>query len=184
MREFGYEVGNQAQAETMIEDWSLGNFNAIVRYCKDADFFQDIPFSLARTYEAVDRAYPGSKFILTVRSSAEEWYQSLLRFHSKNVAEGRQPTADALKSFSYRAPGWLWQVQQLVYGVDESHLYDRTIYKDYYDQHNDAVREYFRGRPGDFLELDLSWPDALERLCAFLGLSAAGKRIPHLNRSK
>ena len=39
MRELGYEVGEQAPAELLVEDWARGDFRAIVRLCRRADFF-------------------------------------------------------------------------------------------------------------------------------------------------
>src|SRR5207248_6822925 len=97
LAQLGYKVGEQSVAELLIKDWSRRDFRRIVRYCASADAFQDIPFSLDYTYQAVDCAYPGSKFILTVRSSGDEWYASLIRFHTKIIGKNRLPTAADLK---------------------------------------------------------------------------------------
>jgi len=183
MTRLGYRAGDQPKAELLLEEWARGDYDAIERLCRRRDFFQDIPFSLAGTFQAMDRAFPKSRFILTVRSNAEEWYESLLRFHTKFVGAGRLPTAEDLRAFEYRTPGWLWRTQELVYGVDEGTLYDRDLYVRHYEQHNESVRSYFRDRPRDLLELDLSQSDALGKLCDFLGRSSQGMTMPHLNRS-
>ena len=46
LKELGYKMGNQARGELLFFDWYNRNFNPIVKYCKTADAFQDIPFSL------------------------------------------------------------------------------------------------------------------------------------------
>jgi hypothetical protein len=183
LRQLGYKVGEQSVAELLIEDWSRRDFRSIVRYCRSADAFQDIPFSLDYTYQALDSAYPGSKFILTVRSSGDQWYASVVSFHTKIVGKNRLPTAADLKEFPYRQRGWLWQVTQLIYGDAEDSLYDRETFIRRYEEHNRRAVDYFRHRPDDLMVLNLADPDAMKRLCSFLGEEPDGRVMPHLNRS-
>ena len=56
------------------------NFAPIIAFARTAQLFQDIPFALPFTFQALDQPFPGSKFILSVRRDAEEWYGSLTRF--------------------------------------------------------------------------------------------------------
>lgn len=183
LRTLGYSVGEQAEAELLMEDWAIRRFDRIVEYCRTADAFQDMPFSNDYTYQVLDYAFPGSKFILTVRASAEEWFESLIRFHTKIVRKQRLPTAGDLKAFAYRRPGWVWRNQVLVYGVNESTLYNPTIYMNHYEEHNRRVRNYFRFRKPDLLQLNVADEDAARRLCAFLGKPGTLARLPHLNQS-
>jgi hypothetical protein len=184
LHSLGFRIGNQPKAELLIEDWAKRKFHNMVNYCKTADAFQDIPFSLDYTYQAMDYAFPGSKFILTVRNSSGKWYESLTRFHTKIVGKNRLPTADDLKQFPYRKTGWLWRTQQLVYGIDEHSLYNKEIYIKHYDSHNQTVLNYFRHRPEDLLVLNLSDSDAMQSLCEFINIKFANQTMPHLNISK
>ena len=179
----GYKMGEQSAAELLIEDWGRRDFRQIVAYCASADAFQDIPFSLDYTYQALDGAYPGSKFILTVRSSADEWYASLVRFHTAIVAKNRLPTAADLKEFPYRRRGWLWDAMRLVHGDAEESFYDRETNIRRYQDHNRRVLDYFRHRPGDLLVLNVADADAMRRVFDFLGQPDDGRPMPHLNRS-
>lgn len=182
--QLGYRLGKQGTAEYMLDDWARRDFRKIIRYCRKADAFQDIPFSLNYTYQAVDSAFPGSRFILTVRNDADQWYDSLTRYHTKIVGVGRLPTAEDLKQYSYRETGWLWKSQRLVYGIDEQSLYDKARYVQHYIDHIKDVTEYFRYRPDDLLTLNIEDEDAVDRLCAFLGTANPNLSMPHLNRSK
>ncbi len=187
----GFRVGRQPEAELLFDDWVKRDFHRIINFCKTADAYQDIPFSLDYTYQILDHAFPSSKFILTVRSSSQEWYESLTSFHTKLVGKGRLPTPDDLKQFPYRRnswfryrrKGWLWRVQQIIYGIDESALYDKAIYIAQYEAHNQSVLNYFLHRPEDLLILNLSELDAMQSLCNFLGVPFENQTMPHENRS-
>jgi hypothetical protein len=179
----GYRVGNQRKALLLLDDWTKRKFKRIIRYCRSADAFQDMPFSIADTYRAMDLAFPGSKFILTVRDSPEEWYTSLIRSHTRIVNKGRVPTANDLKRCPIVRKGWLWYVQELIYGIDASTLYDKAIYTEHYESHNQQIIEYFKLRESTLLVLNLRDPLAMRRLCEFLGVGYVGQTMPHLNSS-
>ena len=80
MAKLGYVIGDQHSAEMLIRDWGRRDFTGIAGYCRNGEFFQDVPFSLPYTFQAMDMCFPGSKFILTIRD-AESWYKSMLDFH-------------------------------------------------------------------------------------------------------
>jgi len=187
-RHNGYKVGNQEKAELLMPDWKRRDFTRIIDYCKTADMFQDVPFSLDDTYKVVDQAYPGSKFILSVRSSPEEWFNSLLSHHSKrfSTTPGMPPSEEDLRQFKYRKKykGWLLFAFEATFGYPSVPLYDKQTYMAYYNTHNSKVINYFESKPESLLILNLSEAHAFEKLCAFVGLdSLRAKEIPHLNRS-
>lgn len=184
LQSLGFHVGDQASAELLLEAWAEREFGPIVEYCRTAEAFQDIPFCLDHTYEALDDAFPGSKFILTVRNSADEWHKSLVRFHTKIIGKRRLPTPHDLKVFPYRFPGWIWRAHRLIYGIDEATLFDAAIYKACYDTHIAGVLKHFAGRPNDLLVLNVGELSAMPRLTAFLGVSDRGVKMPHLNSSR
>ena len=180
----GYQLGNQWQAELLVDDWARRDFRRILEYCETADAFQDIPFSLPGTFAALDEAFPNSKFVLTERNSADDWFDSLTRFHTKLIGRGRLPTPDDLRAFDYHGPGWLWKAHVLIHDVNEATLYNRRHYTRQYDEHVREVKAYFRDRPGDLLIVNLSSPNAMESLCRFVGVERAGRIMPHLNQSR
>jgi hypothetical protein len=185
----GYNVGNQEHAELLLQDWAKRDFRRIIEYCNSAEVFQDIPFSLPDTYRALDRAFPGSKFILSMRSTPEEWYNSLVAHHARRFSStaGEPPSEKDLQQFKYRRKykGWLFSAQQAIYGLPAVRLYDKQAYMAHYEAHNADVLDYFKSRPSDLLVVNLSSRDAFERLCAFVGLDPAqAAPLPHLNRSR
>ncbi len=177
-------MGDLKSGEELLKSWAIRDFTDIVKLCKTADAFQDIPFSNDFTYTVLDYKFPKSKFILTVRNNKDEWYDSLTRFHTKLVGKNRLPTSDDLKEFAYRYKGFLWDAQRLKYAIDESTVYNYKIYTDQYEKHNAQVKEYFKYRPEDLLILNLSEDNAMERLYNFLDIKYNGEEMPHLNKSK
>jgi hypothetical protein len=183
LKSLGYKMGNQARGEMLRKEWAAGNYKNIIKLCKTADAFQDVPFSYNFTFIVLDYVFPGSKFILTVRNNKDDWYKSLTRFHTKIVGKGKLPTAEDLKKYTYRYKGFLWEGQQLKFGIDETTVYDYKIYTDHYEMHNRTVKEYFKHRPQDLLILNLSENSAMEKLYTFLGIKYNGETMPHLNKS-
>ena len=184
LRSLGYKLAPQAPAEMMIDDWAKRDFSKIVKFCKKYDAFQDIPFSLPYTYQALDSAFPDSKFILTVRSSPEEWFDSLLRFTKKRLGLNRQPEWSDLENDPYRFKGFTGKVSKIIYGPN-TNLFDKCEYIKSYIIHNEIVENYFIFRPKNFLRVNLASSDCLEEILGFLGHpeKSTNTALPHLNKS-
>jgi hypothetical protein len=182
-RELGFTVGIQSLGERLLYDWARRDFRRLFLYCRTAQAFQDVPFSWPFTYQALDQRFPGSKFVLTVRDSPEQWYDSLTRFHAALLGRHRLPTAADLKAARYVRPGWAYDVWRLVYGTPDDDLYNKERLVTSYLEHNRTVEEYFRHRPEDLFILNVAQPDAYDRLCRFLGKPCPGREFPRENRT-
>ncbi|MGH9160012.1 MAG: sulfotransferase [Vicinamibacteraceae bacterium] len=180
--DLGFIIGNQRRAEWLLDDYIAGNFEPIIRYCRSAQVFQDFPFSYPETYKHLDEAYPGSKFILSIRESAEHWYQSLTRFHAKRFGHGRLPTPEQLKAADYVYPGWMWKANRAVYQTPETDVYHQASLIKHYNDHNDQVRDYFKGRDC-LLVINLTESDAYRRFCHFIGVEPQREAFPWENKT-
>lgn len=183
LRDMGYLIGDQKTAELFIDDYARGDFTNILNFCDSAEVFQDVPFSWPETYKHLYRKYPKARYILLERDSAEDWYESLVRFHRKIVNNGQSVTAKELKEFVYIRKGFLWQVAQIVYGVNEKNIYDKDVYIENYEAHNHEVKEFF-GKSENFLSINLSDDMVEKKIAKFLGKKEDEVKIPHLNRSR
>ena len=95
--EIGLDVAPQEHFELLIKDWYKNDFSKIITSVKYKGIsFQDIPFSLPKTFEILDNEFPNSKFILTVRDSPEAWYKSLTTFHAKLFGNGKMLCWEAM----------------------------------------------------------------------------------------
>jgi len=149
-------------------DWGGDKINQAVRDARDQgrpllsgidpvfDAFSDI-WTLAKHFDLLDRQYPGSRFVLTVRP-IEEWIDSRRRHVERNVARS--------KAGKYRGTFLV---------VDE----DR--WRRDWHRHIDRARRYFADR-SDFLEADLTAGDGWEPLCRLLDLPEPAVPFPWANR--
>jgi len=187
----GFVMGNQRQAELLVDEWRSQRFESLLQYVKTADAFQDAPFGFPGTFRLLDQAFPDSKFILSVRDP-EQWFASLVNHHAsgvglrvdlENFARADDEMRQRIREWSYVNPGWVYRNQLDVNGAEsEEGLYDREIYLTQFRKHNDSVREYFRDRADDLLELDVSQHLTTDRLVSFLGLpSSFASAMPRKN---
>ena len=110
----------------------------------------DLPISIL--YEQLDKAYPGSKFILTVRDEVD-WLRS--------VRDHWDFDKNPYRSQWSRDP-FTHKMHKEVYGQKG---FDSEIFLRRYRKHNSDVKRYFKGRPNDLLVLSkFDWPE----LCKFL----------------
>ncbi len=184
LQDLGYNVAPQKEPALLIQEWAHRDFKRLIRFCKGYEAFQDAPFSYHFSFQAMDAAFPDSKFILTVRNSADEWYNSLIRSHAKIFGKKSSPSADELKDHIRYYRGRMWDGQFLLFGINEATLYNEKIYKDHYIRHNENVIDYFRHRENDLLVLNVSDDDAYSTLCCFLGKKCPSDAVfPWENRT-
>jgi hypothetical protein len=137
----GYRVTGRKRVRSVrtMEELFAACCELIPRY----NAFQDNPWPLF--YRELDQRYPGSKFILT-RRPAHAWLQS------------------QLKHFGSRSS----RMRELIYGAGYP-LGNEAVYLERYNRHNAEVLAYFRDRPGDLLDIDLTAGEGWDKLCPFLG---------------
>lgn len=184
LKDLGFKLGNQRGGEVLLDDWAQRTFDPIIEFCRSAEAFQDVPFCLPFTFQALDQAFAGAKFVLSVRNSTDEWYRSIVRFHSSLWADGiRTPEKEDLAEAFYVEKGGPLRVHKTMFAVGDEALYDKDTLCGHYDHHCSAVREYFRHRPGKLLEVNVGCSEDYLRFCEFLGRRPVADSFPWLNRS-
>jgi len=122
------------------------------------DALSDLP--IARFYRELDRAFPGSKFILTVRQ-IDDWLDSCRR----HVWPGQLIRADT----------WFNRLHRDMYDAID---YDEQRFRNAYIRHVDDVHTYFEGREDDLLEFNVADGDSWPTLCTFLGKKRPDEPFP------
>lgn len=183
LNQMGFFVGDQKEAELLFDQHYLdGNFAPFIRYCRFYQAFQDVPFSFPETYKHVDRAFAGSKFILSVRDSPEQWYDSITKFHSKIFGGGNLPSHDLLKAVQidrFGFPGTL----PLLYGTPSEDPYNKKQMIASYQAHNEDVLTYFKDRPEDLLVINVAEKGAYQALATFLSVQTDRTDFPWENKT-
>ena len=142
-----------------------------------------MPFSYPETYKYLDKAYPGSKFILTLRDDPEQWFRSITRFHAKMFGkDGRVPTVEDLKNAPYVWPGFMYNMVR-VHGTPENDPYNKEIMVAHYERYNREVMEYFKDRTDDLLVINVGEEGAYQKFAQFLGVDSPFDDFPWENRT-
>ena len=180
--DLGYSLGNLRNAELLLPSYIHNDFKPIIDFCHSATVFQDSPFSYPETYKHLDKAFPGSKFILSVRDSSEQWYNSITTAHSKTISPGRIPTSEDLKNYDYVYKGWVWKVNRALYKTPENDPYNQEMLIAHYEKHNKDVLKYFEGRK-NLLVVNVSRSASYEAFCSFIGRRPLYKEFPWENKT-
>lgn len=117
-------------------------------------------FPIAWLYRELDRAYPGSKFILTLRDE-RDWVTSA-QHHWKRYSK------------DWPGDGFSNDMHWLVYGRSD---FDAEAFLKRYRRHNREVVEYFKGRD-DLLVMDMSAGAGWRELCGFFKRPIPGRDYP------
>jgi len=184
LNDLGYIVGSQRLAELLLDDWGNRDFRSLINYCYTAQAFQDIPFSLPYSFQALDGYFPNSKFILTIRDNSEQWYNSLTQFHAKFFGKGKIPTINDLKEADYIYPGYIYKLFKWTFNTPEEDPYNKNVLISNYEIYNAVVQDYFKFRPEVFLMINLSESDSYQKLCKFLGKPYHNEIFPHENKTE
>jgi hypothetical protein len=113
----------------------------------------DLPIPLL--YRELDKAYPGSQFILTTKWE-DRWLKSVEKHWSREHNRFRQ---------NWDTDPFTHKIHTELYGRRN---FDADIFLARYRRHNSEVFEYFRNRPGDLLVMDMDANAGWGELCPFL----------------
>jgi hypothetical protein len=123
----------------------------------------DLPITIL--YKELDRAYPGSKFILTTRDE-RRWIDSVRKHWSHDHNKFRADWSH--DPFTHK-------VHKLLYGQKG---FEPELFLARYRRHNDEVRQYFKGRPDDLLVMEMDKGAGWPALCGFLKQPAPAVPYP------
>ena len=149
----GYKV--QGKFGLRDPDISRNVYETAFRFVDQYDAFEDAPWCYI--YKELDKKYPGSKFILTLRPT-EQWIKSVVN----NVIRAKP-------------------MNEWIYGASCPQG-NEGLYVARYECHNKEVLEYFKDRPDDLLVMRLAEGDGWKPLCQFLHKDVPTVEFPHENK--
>lgn len=157
LQHFGYRHASSNLELTLAV--GRGDLEPVMGFVERYDSFEDWPWPLV--FRELDARFPGSRFVLTTRRDAQTWLRSL-----RNHALLTGPTEFRRIAYGFAMP-------------DD----DPAAHIAVYERHNKAVRDHFRDRPGDLLEICWETGSGWQELADFLGHEAPDLPVPHTNRS-
>lgn len=159
LHHLGYEVAGVYGRDKSLEQLRETYVRQGLEIAKDYDAVEDMPWPLI--FRELDRAFPGSKFILT-RRDTDRWYRSIASHFGANP----------------------YHIQQLTYGDDApAPVGHEARYRQVYEGHNRSVIDHFAGRSGDLLVMELEKGDGWAKLGAFLDVAVPAGPFVRTNTS-
>lgn len=144
----------------LLTEVKSGCYESLYEHVNEYDSFDDWPYPLI--FSQLDRKYPGSKFILTRRASAEQWFQSLASHSLRTDVKIGTRT------------------RRLVYGFPYPQI-NPEKFLSFYQTHLGSVRNYFSERHSDMIEVCWDTDPSWHTLCDFLGRQPPQIDFPHKN---
>ena len=132
-----------------------------VLMAQDYDALTDT--TVAKDYKKLDKLFPGSKFILTIRDN-DSWLNSVEAHFKRNPAETREK--------------WVLDLRKSVYGTTD---FNSELMKNAYERHTEDVKRYFKERPDDLLIMNICDGEGWETLCPFLSEPIPAESFPKVN---
>lgn len=160
LRILGYQHISASRKAFMA--YHQNRMDKVLKMMENYDSFEDWPWPFV--YKEAYIRFPGSKFILTRRTNAEVWFNSLNKHVESGAGEG----------FHYR---------KYIYGYDKPSD-NQELHINKYKEHNESVRQFFADKREQFLEVCWEEGDSWEKLCSFLGELEPNTPFPHSNQFK
>ncbi len=126
-------------------------------------------------FEELDKSYPGSKFVLTIRDEAG-WLKSCRNHWTGRDAYEKGPEGgpDAEEHRIHM------EIRRFLRAaVYASYEFNPERFARAYKQHVENVQRYFAGRPSDLLVLHIAGGEGYEKLAPFLGVPVPPSPFPH-----
>lgn len=139
--------------------YKRGHINALLDMMEDFDCFEDTPWYLM--YSDIYHRYPDVKFVLTLRSDMNEWFDSLCK-HAKRRGASK---------FSFL---------DIIYGTEDV-LSNKALFIQRHKEHIASVRKFCADNDIPLLEVCWEEGDGWQALCSFLGKEVPSFKFPHAN---
>jgi hypothetical protein len=160
----GFNVIYSPDDEVTLKELMAGNYNLSI--LKDFDGITDI--TVAPFYTQLDKLFPNSKFILTVRDK-KSWLRSLAaRWSVDSVLD------DSLSSNETN----MQRRRLLRVATYGSYTFDEKRFAYAYDLHYEKVIEYFKNRLESLLVFNIYAGEGWEKLCSFLNQPILNQSFP------
>jgi hypothetical protein len=165
----GYKIIHYPNDETTLRELMNAQFKfTLLEYL---DGITDI--TVAPYYAQLDRLFPGSKFILTIRDK-KSWLRSL----KKHWTDELDLSKNERYLIDYKTHLFITKFLKIaVFGCCE---FDEERMSYVYDLHHQNVVSYFGDRPEDLLVLNICSGEGWEKLCPFLQQSIHHEPFPFI----
>lgn len=165
----GFNIIHSPDDEVTLKELMAGDYNFSI--LNNSDGITDI--TVAPFYAQLDKLFPSSKFILTIRNK-KSWLSSLqAQWSDKSVS-------DNLFSAQENNMQRRRLLRVATYGI---YTFNVERFSYVYDLHYKNVVEYFKDRPETLLILNIYTGEGWEKLCPFLNQPVLEQPFPYMEKN-
>ncbi|WP_421785551.1 sulfotransferase family protein [Hyphobacterium sp.] len=162
----GWDTSHYPIDEDTYTELAYGQYDlTLLKYHDGLTDITTVPY-----YQQLDKQYPGSRFVLTVREEAG-WLRSCQNHWFNRPAFKHTDDPDEETHLLMRQ-----LLRAAVYGC---YNYQPERFKWVYERHVREVQDYFKERPDDLLILNICNGDGFEKLAPFMGVPVPAEPFPH-----
>jgi hypothetical protein len=162
----GWDTSHYPIDEDTYTELAYGQYDlTLLKYHDGLTDITTVPY-----YQQLDRQYPGSKFVLTVRDR-ESWLRSCQNHWFNRPAFKHTEDPDEETHLLMRQ-----LLRAAVYGC---YNFQPERFAWVYDRHVAEVKAYFKDRPDDLLILNVCEGEGFEKLAPFMGVPKPAEPFPH-----
>lgn len=165
----GFKILHYPIDQTLYDELIRGYYNLSI--LNNVDGITDI--TVAPYFPHLDKIFPGSKFIFTLRDK-DSWLEEMKEHWEGKKDDKSKPDYELKMKIRYF-------LRSSLYGC-YTYSEERLSYA--YDVHHRNVREYFNDKPNNLLELNILNGDGWDKLCHFLGYQIPDIDFPHVEHKK
>lgn len=154
--------------ENYIRFWTNETIDPCLLKVNEFEFLKDWPWR--QCYKEIDSNYKNCKFILTLRNP-DDWVESYISHINKDI---KYVEFNKLMTIA----------RKKAYGFDPCLHIDnkKFLIENLYEKQNEEIRNYFKNRKNDLLEIDLIKNPSFDIICDFIEFSVPNKEFPHENK--
>ena len=181
VKSFGFKLFNYMKLfytnKTLVDEVFIKqdytNLLKIIENSK-TNFFSDTPFNSSNIYKILDKNYPNSKFILSIRNT-ESWINCLKKWLIKIKVELLNTP------FYYCSKKWVQYAFPKTMN-ENWEIINEDLLAQLYEKHNNDIIDYFKGTDKLLIyKLEESSKSKIEKICDFIKIKNDNYCFPHKN---
>ena len=163
-----FGIGLSRTGTTSLNNFLLKLGYNVIHYPRQEQLYEfsndgATDISVIPYYKDLDRLYPNSKFILTIRDK-NQWLDSIVPYLERKRA--------------WQQVGWQVKLREDIYGTAFPNREQASVA---WDKHITDVTEYFKNRPYDLITINIINGESTEKLLKFLNKQSTITQYPHDN---
>lgn len=179
--------GEPTLFHTCAQDYYHGDIHSTLSILENERFnlYRDLPFSIPKIYEEIYKARPDDIYVLTVRENVSKWLKSVVNFYEIMNSDVIYDASFLDTTFPNHTRDLLLNslaVQFEAWGLQSMEDKEKKLVE-LYERHNKDVIKFFSENKSNFIIIDVSKKNELERFCNWMNIESTQTDFDWVNKT-